>query len=112
MESHEEKIQDIIARVSVTCLLYRLRYPQGIFRTKKRKQKKSLNVEPSNSKCNVGNNKNVQLVKVGEAAIWVAALQATPQSLSNALKRLTLHLPAHHLQRHQRYALQLSRVAG
>jgi len=68
MESHEEKIQDIIARVSAA-LFHKLAFSHFAFRIKKRKPKKSLSVEPNNSRCNVGSNRNVLQVKEEEAVI-------------------------------------------
>lgn len=104
MESHEEKIQEIIARVSVACCiclsislpgpLY-LRsltvlsttnrvpstcdslYPDdGSCRTKKRKRKKNSNAAPNNSKCNAANNKSAQPQAWAGAATAAASVQA------------------------------------
>ena len=64
-------------------------------RTKKQKQKKSLSVVPSNSRCNVGINKDVLLTKV-ELAISEAACQATLPSRKKPLRKhlnpLALHI--------------------
>lgn len=68
MESHEEKIQDIIARVrhvlSLSSILPNLR-----FRTKRQRPRKNSNDGPNNSKCSVESNRNAPLVAWEEGAI-------------------------------------------
>lgn len=86
MESHEEKIQDIIARVSHISREPLFILSSRVRRTKRQKRKRSSNVVPSNSRCSVGINKGVQPVK-GEVAILEAASPATLQSRSSDLNR-------------------------
>ena len=63
MESHEEKIQEIIARVSTTIYHPPQRGTRSdstsVHRTRKPKQKRNSSAVPANSRCNAENNKNV-----------------------------------------------------
>lgn len=68
MESHEEKIQEIIARVrlpsSFPTSLQIVLTTYSDDRTKSKKQKKNSNAAPNNSKCNAANNSAEPLLAV------------------------------------------------
>lgn len=76
MESHEEKIQEIIARVRTeTNIQYRV-LNCFVYRTRRPKRKKSSNVVPNSWKCNVGSNNVEQPARVEEAIILAGVSQA------------------------------------
>jgi hypothetical protein len=74
MESHEEKIQDIIARVRHISVVKTVNYLSNqCFRTKRQRPRKNSKDEPNNSKCNVENSRNAPLLVWAEvAATWEA----------------------------------------
>lgn len=75
MESHEEKIQDIIARVSSPSFLYSEPSKPAVYgyRTKKPKQRKNSSEGPSNLKCN-DENSNVALPLVHQVVEVILAV--------------------------------------
>ena len=96
MESHEEKIQEIIARVSfffqIATKKHYLsqKFPLFPNRIRRLRQRRNLSVEPNNWKCNVANNNVVQQALVVETLTLVVASQATLLSLDS---KLQTHLP-------------------
>ncbi len=111
MESHEEKIQDIIARVRAIFSFMSFRdlvTESLIHRIKRQKLKKNSNVEPSNLRCNVGNNKNVLQQVWGEEAVTAEAEslvilqspvlkpQISPLLLLHVVRKLRHPLPRGH----------------
>lgn len=87
MESHEEKIQDIIARVSAIDLLAWWS-PIRLNRTKKRRRKRSSSAARNNSRCSAGNNKDALRLGARRAvAILVEESPVTHQFLN-----VTIHL--------------------
>jgi hypothetical protein len=65
MESHEEKIQEIIARVRTSLFLPPTSPHNDVsFRTKRPKRRRNSNGEPSSLKCNAENNRNEQQLAV------------------------------------------------
>jgi hypothetical protein len=93
MESHEEKIQEIIARVSTlqTSTAYFVRSYFTI-RTKKQRRKKNLNVARNNSKCKGENNSDEQQDPEEAAVTSEAAFLATPQYHSDSMLLKLSHL--------------------
>lgn len=93
MESHEEKIQEIIARVSVP--YESERSPLTEYRTKKPKPRRNSKDAPSSWRCNAASNNDVLRGQVLEAAVtWVEELLVIPLSLKLRLNLsvLLLHL--------------------
>ena len=72
MESHEEKIQEIIARVSTSVTSSHVLSPQMRYRTKKLKQKKSSSVAPNSWRCSVASSNDVPLQ--GDPQVVLAAI--------------------------------------
>lgn len=113
MESHEEKIQEIIARVSILCSCARTPRikPSPHPRIKKPRPKKSSNGGPNSLRCSGVSNSGVQLQAwVVEVEIsWVVVRPVMPQypSDSRLPPRSGRSLPNHHL-----FAPPLSRAAA
>lgn len=90
MESHEEKIQEIIARVcsKLSTLVPRALFTRLYDRIKRLKLKRSSSVVRNNSKCNAGSSNGVQLPPAGGATflalVWARILPY------RALRRLHL----------------------
>lgn len=98
MESHEEKIQEIIAKVLL--LWFHKGCSLILHRTKKLRQKKNLSVGPNNSRCNAGNSNVVLSVLAEELAISVGSeevYRAMPPCLVSMPQSVRLasvqHLP-------------------
>jgi hypothetical protein len=97
MESHEEKIQEIIARVRwpARCHLFALFNVVPFRRIKKQRRKKNLSAVPNSWKYSVGNNNGALLVAVvAVGAISVVESQATPLFL-DLKPQIYLHHPLH-----------------
>lgn len=93
MESHEEKIQEIIARVRGLPFGLRAFTDGGwIGRIKRRRRKKSSRDAPSSLKCNAASNSVVRLVEAVEAATLGVASRVMHLSLdSRRLNRFRIH---------------------
>ena len=79
MESHEEKIQEIIARVCFSCSRSQLVLFDMCtsYRTKKPKQKRSSSAAQNSWKCSVGSNKDEPHLVSQGAATWAVVSLAT-----------------------------------
>jgi hypothetical protein len=96
MESHEEKIQDIIARVRRFFVVpLSSIFLNQCFRTRRPRPRKNSKDGPNNSKCSVGNNRSApRLAWVEEeTATWQACPVATHQLLATRLQTFRLLLP-------------------
>lgn len=115
MESHEEKIQEIIARVSLPCFSFFFQTTYYIVRIKKRRRRKSSSVVQSNSRCSGANSSDAPLPveeAVGgaaSAAVWVVAVWA-PTHPSPASRHRLLSPRARRLLLNLLYVLRRSRV--
>jgi len=95
MESHEEKIQDIIARVRhVFVAPLSTIFLNQCFRTRRRRPRKNLKDGPNNSKCSVGNNRNARRLAWAEGTTSSQACPvATRQFLVTRLQTFRLQPP-------------------
>jgi hypothetical protein len=112
MESHEEKIQDIIARVSILQSGSSSLHLSGN-RTKKQKPKKSSSAVPASSNCNAVNNKSARFQLVVQVAhISVVACLDTLPFLSASMPLRSLQHVLHHPRLRPAPVLLSSRAAA
>ena len=112
MESHEEKIQEIIARVRHEIDHIIITYSTAS-RTRKQKRKRSLSDAQSSSRCNVGSN-NEELAAAAEAAleaVWAVAAWDLTRLFLDSKHPLPNLFDKHHVHL-LRCALPLSRALG